>query len=191
VAEGNDQATRSNLEEVFVSLKKLLTNLLLVLALALCGLVAVQWVRETRLRQQLQAALDSVQGKSESVAALQDQLKRSEEQVQRVEKLRTELAQQLQTNSATTLTLRKDLDRIRTEAEQNKKALENYKSALERANQNIKQQNQDISKQNEQLNSVAAERNAMAAKYNKLAKDFDDLAKRWNEQQKELAAKKQ
>jgi chromosome segregation ATPase len=172
-------------------LKKFLTNLLLVFALALCGLVAAQWVRESRLRHQLRSALDSVEVKNQSMTDLQEQLRRSEEQVVRIETLRSELAQQLQTSSATTLTLRKDLDQMRTEAEQNKKALVNYTSALERANANIDKQNQDISKQNDEMKALAQERNDLAAKYNKLAKDFDDLAKRWNEQQKELAAKKQ
>lgn len=191
MAESDDQTIGADFGEVFVSLKQFLTNLLIVLALALCALVAVQWVRESRLRQQLQNVLDSVQGKNQSMADLQEQLKRSEEHVQRIEKLRGELAQQLETNSATTLTLRNELDRLRTEAAQSKLSLANYKTMLERANQSIKQQNQDISQQNEELKSLATERNELAAKYNKLAKDFDELAKRWNEQQKELATKKQ
>ncbi|MGZ4961393.1 MAG: hypothetical protein ACXWKG_15205 [Limisphaerales bacterium] len=168
-------------------MKRLLTNLLIVLALALCGLVAVQWVREAQLRQQLQAVSDSLHDKSEVLGHVRDQLKHSEDEIQRLEKVRIDLSEQAKTNAFLTLDLRKQLDQARADTERQTLSADNYKAALEHANQNVTKQNRDIEKQNDDLKKLAQERNDIVTRYNKLAKDFDDLTKKWNDQQAELA----
>jgi len=169
--------------------KKLLTNLLMVVALALCGIVAVQWVREARLHQQLQSLSDSLHDKGDSLRNLQDQLKHSEDEVQRLEKLRNSLADEAKTNAFLTLNLRNQVDQARAEAERQAHKADSYKSSLQQANKNIAKQNDDARRQNGELQKLAQERNDIVTRYNKLAKDFDDLAKKWNDQQAELARK--
>lgn len=161
----------------------------MVVALALCVIVAIQWVREARLHQQLQASADSLHEKSEALLTVQDQLKRSEGEVQRLEILRAEMFDKANTNAFLTLDLRKQLDQAKADAEAKAHSAENYKSALQQANENIAKQNDSIHQQNDELKKLAQERNEIAAKYNKLAKDFDDLARKWNDQQQELARK--
>lgn len=170
-------------------MKKLLANLLMVVALALCVIITVQWVREARLRQQLQGASDSLHDRTESLRDLQEQLKRSEAEVQRLEKLRGELLDKSNTNAFVTLELRKQLDRAKADAEAQGRSAERYKAALQQANKNIAKQNESIHQQNDELKKLAQDRNETVAKYNKLANDFDDLAKKWNDQQQELARK--
>jgi chromosome segregation ATPase len=169
--------------------KKLLTNLLMVVALALCVLCAVQWVREVHLRQQVHDLLNSRHDGRQALADLKDQLTRSEAEVQRLEKLRVEMLAKADTNAFVTLDLRKQLDQAKADAQAQGRSAEKYKSALEKANRNIARQNQSIHQQNDELKKLAQERNEIVAKYNKLAKDFDGLAKKWNDQQQELARK--
>lgn len=170
-------------------MKRFLTNLLIFFALALCALAAVQWLREAHLRQQLQAQSDLLSNGSQQLLDLQEQLKRSEADFQRVEQLRMVLSDRLATNRAELLALKKELDDARKNADIAEQTAKDYKAALQQANANIKRQNYAITNQNQQMKSLVDEHASLVARYKKLAQDFDDLAQRWNNQQKELAAK--
>ncbi len=52
-------------------MKSFLQNLLIFFALALCALIAFQWVRETSLRRDLQKLTDVVHDKSERIQTLE------------------------------------------------------------------------------------------------------------------------
>jgi len=170
-------------------MKKFLEGLLIFFSLALCGLIAFQWVRETHLRQNVQALTDKAHDQAESIQNLQATLKRTEAEVQRLDALKTELTIRVATNLQEIARLRKDLDKATTEHERQLETIARYKEIVDKANENIRKQNEDIKRQNQEMKQLAQERNEVVEKFNKMAADYNDLVKKWNAQQEELSKK--
>ncbi|MCU0783124.1 MAG: hypothetical protein MUF81_03575 [Verrucomicrobia bacterium] len=168
-------------------MKNSLQNLLIFLALCLCALVAFQWHREAKLRQEIQKFSDTVHEKLENLQSLQGTLKRSEEEVKRLDTLRVELTETVKSNRTQIAQFIKDLAKSDAEVEKGLRRIEDFKNALQQANDSIKKQNEDIKKQNEEVRKLAEERNDAVTKYNKVVAEFNDLAKKWNELQQQLS----
>jgi chromosome segregation ATPase len=168
-------------------MKSFLQNLLIFFALALCALIAYQWVRETDLRKNLQARTDEIHDKSETIQNLQGNVKRDEAEIQRLDGLKTQLTQTVKSNDVRIAGLGKDLDKATNALDHAEKQVGVYKDAVERANDSIKTQNETIKSQNDEMKKMAEDRNVLVQKYNKMAADYNDLAKKWNEQQEMLA----
>ncbi len=155
-------------------MKNFLQNLLIFFALCLCGLVAVQWHRETKLQQQIQRLSDAARDKVEATQSIQSALNRAEEEVKRLDALKNGLNELVKSNQVRIARLQSDLERADTETGKNLKQIDAYKSALEQANANIRKQNEDLKR-------LAAERNEAATKFNKLVEDYNALAQKWSE----------
>ena len=168
-------------------MKALLQNLLILFSLALCGLIAFQWVRETELRKTVQSLTDTVHDKMEAIQNLQASVKRDETEIQRLDGLKNQLTQTIKSNDVRISNLTRDLEKATSDIERAEKQIEVYKGALQTANDNIKKQNDDIKKQNEEMKQLAEDRNEVVKKFNKMASDYNDLAAKWNKQQEELA----
>src|SRR5438067_8595653 len=113
-------------------LKRLLPNLVLVLALALCALCIVQWVREARLRAKIESLQQTNQIDSQSLANSEALARRYEAEISRLDARVKELKRAEQTNSAVTTTLQADLRKAEAEAESFRKAIASYKEAVDR-----------------------------------------------------------
>lgn len=156
-------------------MKNFLQNLLIFFALCLCGLLAFQWHRETRLQQRIQSLTDAGQGRLENVQNLQRTVQQAEDEVKRLDHLKTELGETVNSNRVEIVRLRQELEQAGAEAVRNAKQIAVYKTALEQANGNIRQQNGEMQR-------LAAERNDAVVKYNKLVAEYNELAKKWNDQ---------
>jgi methyl-accepting chemotaxis protein len=170
------------------AMKNFLQYLLMFFALCLCGLVAFQWDRETKLQQKVQSLTDTVQDKLENIQSLQGTLKRTEDEVKRLDGLKSELTETVKSNRVEIAQFRKDLEKAGAEIGKDARQIGVYKTALEQANENIKKQNEDIKTQNEELKKLASERNDTVAKFKKLAEEYNDLVKKWNDQQTALSS---
>jgi chromosome segregation ATPase len=170
------------------AMKNFLQNLLILFALCLCGLIAFQWDRETKLQQDKQRLTDTIHDKLEAIQSLQGQLKRTEDEVRRLDKLKNELTETGKSNRVEIAELRRDLEKANADIERNAKQIDVYKTALDKANESIKKQNEDIKTQNEEMKKLADERNETVVKFNKVVEDYNDLAKKWNDLQSSLSA---
>ena len=164
-------------------MKNPLQNLLIFLALCLCALCVFQWHRETALREQIQKITNTSQDNLENIRSLQTALKTSDEEIKRLDGLKTELTAIVKSNQTHIATLMKAVEKSDQETEKERKQVEVYKTALQTANDAIKKQNEDVKKQNEELKTLAAERNDAVTKYNKVVHEFNDLAQKWNDAQ--------
>ena len=170
-------------------MKNFLQNLLIFFALALCALIAFQWVRETDLRKEIKKLDDTVQDKSQAIINLEARLRHDEEEIKRLDGIKNELTATVKSNNLEIARLGKDLEKANIDNERKDKQIEVYKEALNTANQNIKKQNEEMKAQNEEMKKLAEDRNEVVKKFNKLAGDYKDLADRWNKQQDDIAAK--
>ena len=167
-------------------MKNLLQNLLIFFSLCLCGMMIFQWVRETRLNKQVQALTTTVGEKSQTIVDLQATVRRDEDEIKRLDGLRTQLTAMVKSNQIDIANLTKELDKAQAESEKNLRQSEIYKEALQTANESIKKQNEDIKKQNAEMKTLADERNEMVRKFNSMATNYNDLATQWNKQQETL-----
>lgn len=183
-------------------MKKWLPNLLLVLSVILCALIAIQWVREARLRGLLQAKQVDVEARDKKLGEVEGRLKLLEVELKRLDGLKAELTEQNKKSLGETSGLQREL----AEAERKLRSVEAanaaYKKALDDANANIKKQNAAVQGQNEQIQKqneavkkqngvieqlngevqrLAKERNEVVEKYNQLVKDYEALVKRLEE----------
>ena len=167
-------------------MKNFLQNLLIFFALCLCGMIAFQWVRETRLRIDVQELTHKVQNKTENILNMGADLKRRDKEIQRLDELKNTYFAEVKTNAAMADALAKDLYKATNQVSSLESSVEQYKEALKIANENVVTANDRIKKATEDIQAVAEERNEMAKKYNKMATDFNELANKWNTQQEEL-----
>ena len=152
-----------------------LQNLLIFLSLGLCALVAVQWHRENKLRQQLQAGVGDAQTRQEAMQQLQSSFHHAEEELKRLASLRSSLAATAESNRLEIAALKQQLAVARGEVERSAKLLEVFKSALQQANDNIQ-------RQNEAMKKLADERTEAVMKFNELVEKYNSLVNQWNAQ---------
>lgn len=183
-------------------MKKWLPNLLLVLSVILCTLIAIQWVREARLRGLLQAKQVEVEARDKKLGELDGRLKLLEVELKRLDGLKAELTEQNKKSIGETSGLQRELAEAERKLRSAEAANAAYKKALDDANANIKKQNAAVQGQNEQIQKqneavkkqngvieqlngevqrLAKERNEVVEKYNQLVKDYEVLVKRLEE----------
>ena len=167
-------------------MKKFLENLLIFIALSLCGLCVYQWVREAELRKEAETLSKSLYEKKETIQNLEGLLKRSEAEVLRLDKLKTEMTEVIKSNRQEILTLTRHTEKLEREVENQKAQIEVYKEAIETANANITKQNEDIRKQNELLKQLSEERNAGIEKYNQVVTQYNELVKQFEKYQQDV-----
>ena len=168
-------------------MQKSLSNLLIFFALSLCALCAVQWVRESHLRQDVADLHRTVFLKLEMIQNLESQLEQAKEEITRLDNIRIELNGVIKTNKEEILSLTKYSEKLEKEIEANKAQIAVYKDAVEKANENIKRQNEDIKKQNEEMKQLAADRNVTVEKYNKVVEQYNELVKQFEKFQEDAA----
>jgi chromosome segregation ATPase len=170
-------------------MKNFLQNLLIFFALALCGLIAFQWVRETDLRKDIQKLNDTVHDKSQAIIDLEARLRHDEEEIKRLDGLKNELTATVKSNNLEIARLGTDLDKASAENQRKDKQIEVYKEAMKTANESLTKQNEEIRTLNEDRKKLADERNEFVNKLNKVTTDFNELVGKWNKQQEEIAGK--
>jgi septal ring factor EnvC (AmiA/AmiB activator) len=162
-------------------MKTFLQNLLILFCFALCGLIAFQWVRETRLRDEIRALHDTVYKKAELIQNLEGQLKNTQTEATRLDKLRIELTETVKSNRVELAEMSKKNDQLEKELDAQKRRVELYKDATERANESITEQNKIIKEQNAKMKELADDRNQIVEKYNETVKQYNDVVGKYNE----------
>ncbi len=152
-----------------------LQRLLIVVSLALCGLIAVQWVREVGLRKRLQQQANTYHQQEELIRSLQADLRQAQAEIRRLEELRKGLSAQARNGENDTIRLQQALRQSEAKVAQLRQHAEAYSRAFETANQNIRQANGNIQRQNRDLQQLAEERNVAVKRLNELVEKYNQL----------------
>ncbi len=168
-------------------MKNFLQNLLIFFALALCGLVAFQWVRETDLRKRVQTLTNVLHDKSEAILNLESTVRQNKDEIQRLDGQRKQLNQTVKSNDVQIAHLSLDLEKATNDYQKIERQMVVYKDAYQRTSENLTNANQTIIEQNERMKKLAADGNDVVKKFNKLNADYSSLVDKWNKQQEDLA----
>src|SRR6478672_2989301 len=98
-------------------MKHFLQNLLIFLALCLCGLIAFQWVRETDLRKSIRELKRDVHDKSEAILVLESNVRRDKDEIQRLDNQRKQLGETVRSNDAQIAGLSRNLEKTSNEVQ--------------------------------------------------------------------------
>ena len=178
-------------------MKTVLTSTLIALTLVLCGFNVFQWHREARLYGSLENLRKEVHDKKVALLESAAAIKRTQDEVARIDGIRTDLTAQLRTNKLELDRLSNSNQWLRAMIENNEKQVDAYKEVVEKANDAIKKQNEMIVEQNEKMLELVKQRDEFVERYKKLADDYntlggdyqklqglyEELVNRWNEQQ--------
>ena len=164
-------------------MKNPLQNLLVFFSICLCLLMVVQWHVETGLRKDIQAREDREHDLKENIQSLQGSLKERGDEITRLDGLKKQLTEIVNSNRVEIAQLTKDLDKANQDIDKHLRTIDSYKAAVDRANENVKTANERITEQNAEMKKLADDRNEIVAKYNDVVKKFNDLAKQWNDMQ--------
>jgi SMC interacting uncharacterized protein involved in chromosome segregation len=151
-------------------MKPLPSSFLIVLLLALCGLCAWQWHRESELRLLLTAKLTEVQQLSVQRDELETRVKAADAEILRL----TGALADLRANSVDKQ-LHEDV--VAANA-QMREAIEKQNMAIKDQNESLAKANAAIRLANENLKKVVAEREALAKRINEVTALYNALAKK-------------
>jgi chromosome segregation ATPase len=175
-------------------LKKTLTILLLLAALALCGLSVVQWLREAELRAEIQSLTLQLQAETQLRIETQEKAAAFELEIARLTQLRADTeAKLLAVTEELTLTQTDQLQRgvsiallanevaqARSQAQLAEQRLAETTAAIANRNEDVTGQNTAITTANERLKKLTAERDTAIAELNARTKAFNDLVTKYN-----------
>lgn len=179
-------------------MKKTLTVLLLVSALALCGLSVVQWLREAELRAEIQSLTLQLQAETQLRIETQEKAAAFELEIARLTQLRADTeAKLLAVTEELTLTQTDQLQRgvsiallaneyaqarsqARSQAQLAEQRLAETTAAIANRNEDVTGQNTAITTANERLKKLTAERDTAIAELNARTKAFNDLVTKYN-----------
>jgi septal ring factor EnvC (AmiA/AmiB activator) len=175
-------------------MKRFLPNLLIIFSLGLCGLIAVQWVRESHNRDDISHLNQTVYERDATVQGLNATIKKDDAEINRLDARNLELKETIKSNQDDIVLLRKNLKESDSKNVILTNKIEEYKAAVERQNDSIRKQNESIADQNTVLKKLGEERNEWILKYNDSVSNYNKLVSNYNhlvEQVKQIQEQQQ
>jgi chromosome segregation ATPase len=161
-------------------MKNFQQTLLLILALALCGLCAWQWhaqtVQRTTIEDLNKMVYDrnaSIQGYTNSIATLNGQVAEMDGRI-------TELKAAMATNEQLVVSQKAQIEQLQFQNDDFTNQIAQYKVAVDTLESRLKEAYAGIDKQNETITNLLSERNDMVKKYDDLATNRNDIVLKYN-----------
>ncbi|HXB59787.1 MAG TPA: hypothetical protein VNU95_09490 [Candidatus Acidoferrales bacterium] len=171
-------------------MKNFQQNLLITLALTLCGLCAWQWYAQTVQRKTIgdlnQMVFDrnaSIENYTNSIASLNS---RVDEMDERIAGLKITVA----TNEQMVVSQKAQIEELQFDSDNFSNEVMQYKAAVNTLESRLKDANDGIDRQNETISKLLSQRNDLVLKYDELATNRNDIVAKYNEMVKQAEANK-
>jgi chromosome segregation ATPase len=171
-------------------MKNFQQNLLIVLAMALCGLCAWQWYAQTVQRQTIgdlnQMVFDrnaAIENYTNSIASLNSQV---DEMGGRIAELKVTMA----ANEQMVVSQKAQIEQLQFDNSNFTNEIAQYKAAVDVLESKLKGANDGIDKQNETISNLVSQRNDLVQKYDELATNRNDIVAKYNALVKQEETKK-
>ena len=176
-------------------MKNFQQNLLILVALGLCGLCVSQWYGQTLQRNEIQTLEQMVYGKSAAIQGYTNSIRTMDRQIARMDARITELKDQAKTNAEFVIAQKREFNRLQATAEGLTNEITEYKSAVQSLEAKLKDAYAVIQKQNQAMKDLVAQRDEFVNKLNDSVKDRNAVVTKYNDLvsqvQKAQAAAKQ
>jgi uncharacterized coiled-coil DUF342 family protein len=161
-------------------MKNFLQNLLIVLALGLCGLCAWQWYLQTRLHLQGEALQQTVFNQAAEIQGYTNSIKNMDAEIAGLSTRINELKQAAITNDLAALEQKREILRLRSSSEMMSNEIVQYKDVVDKLEAKLREASEGILKQNDAIKRLAAERDDAIRKHNDSIKERNALAEKYN-----------
>jgi uncharacterized coiled-coil DUF342 family protein len=162
-------------------MKNFQQNLLIALALGLCGLCAWQWYFQTvqrdridKLDQMVYKQAAQIQGYTNSIASMEAEIAGQQARV-------NNLKQTLASNDQEILTQKREVLRLRISADAMSNEIVQYQALTNLLASKLTEAYDGVKKQNEAISNLVAERDEFVGKYNDSVKSRNDMVEKYND----------
>lgn len=162
-------------------MKNFLQNLLMVLALALCGLCAWQWYVQTRLHLQGETLQQKIFSQAAAIQGYTNSISNMDAEISGLSTRVNELKQTAMTNEQAASEQKREILRLRSSSEMMSNEIVQYKNIVDKMEAKLNEASEGIVKQNDAIKRLVAERDAAIQKYNDSIKDRNALAEKYND----------
>jgi chromosome segregation ATPase len=162
-------------------MKNLQQNLLIAVALSLCGLCVFQWYGQTLQRNEIQILEQSVYAKSAAIQGYTNSIRTMDRQIAQMDARLTEIKDEAKTNADLVVTQKREINHLQTTTEGLTNALTEYQTAVTNLQGKLKETYDGIQKQNAAMKELVAQRDEFVKKFNDEVKDRNDVVNKYND----------
>jgi chromosome segregation ATPase len=156
-------------------------NLLITLALGLCGLCAWQWYGQTLQRNQIESLNQMVYQKAVAIEGYTNSIKTMEHEISQMDAQITELKATVKTNNETILLQKRELNKLEAQTEALTNEITQYKAAVATIETRLKDAYDGMKKQNEAMQRLVTERDEYVTKYNDSIRERNEIVAKYND----------
>src|SRR6266478_10161113 len=156
-------------------------NLLIIVALSLCGLCVYQWYGQTVQRNEIQILEKMVYEKSAAIQSYTNSIKTMDQQITRMDATITEFKAAAKTNADFVLSQKREINRLQIASETFTNQITEYKQAVATLEAKLKETYEGIQKQNAAMKDLVAQRDEFVKKYNEELKERNEVVNKYNE----------
>jgi chromosome segregation ATPase len=156
-------------------------NLLIIVALSLCGLCVYQWYGQTLQRNEIQKLEQTVYDKSAAIQGYTNSIRTMDRQIAQMDARLTELKAEAKTNADLIISQRRELNRLQITAEGLTNQIAEYKGTVTNLQGRLKEAYDGIQKQNAAMKELVAQRDEFVKKFNDEVKDRNDVVNKYND----------
>jgi chromosome segregation ATPase len=156
-------------------------NLLIVLALALCGLCSWQWYEQTIQRDEIGTLNEIVYQKNADVQNDTNSIAVLNHQVQQMDDRINEIKAAVATNEQLVVEQKREISKLEFNSLNLTNEITQYRQAVETLQSKLKDAYVDIGKQNETITNLVAQRDHFVEKFNDSVKDRNEVVAKYNE----------
>ena len=162
-------------------MRTLQQNLLIIVALSLCGLCVYQWYGQTLQRNALQKLEQTIYVKSVAIQGYTNSIKAMDGQITQMDARITELKAEAKTNADLVISQKRELNRLQSTVDGLTNQVAEYRSAVESLQGKLKEAYGGIQKQNEAMKELVAQRDDFVKKFNDSVKERNAIVSKYND----------
>jgi chromosome segregation ATPase len=162
-------------------MKNLPQNLLIIVALSLCGLCVYQWYGQTLQRNEIQKLEQTVYEQAAAIQGYTNSLQTMDRQIAQMDARLTELKGEAKTNADLIMNQKRELNRLQITTEGLTNQVTEYKVALTNLQGKLKEAYAGIQKQNDAIKELVAQRDEFVKKFNDEVKDRNEVVNKYND----------
>jgi chromosome segregation ATPase len=162
-------------------MKNFQQNLLIVLALALCGLCAYQWRVQTIQRGEITTMNGMIYEKNVAIQDATNSIVVLNHQIEQMDARITEIKAAAAVDGQLVVSQKAEISQLQFANENFTNEIAQYKTAVDTLESKLKNAYAGIEKQNETITNLLAQRDDFVKKYNDEVKDRNDVVTKYNE----------
>ena len=162
-------------------MKNFQQNLLIGLALALCGLCAFQWYEQTIQRNEITTLNGMAYDKNVAIQAATNSIATLNHQIEQLDASLTEIKAVAVTNEQLVAVQKLELTRLQRVGANLTNEIAQYQAAVDTLQSKLKDAYAGIRQQNETITNLIAQCDDLVKKFNDSVKDRNDVVAKYNE----------